>query len=254
MKWWGEEDIISVLHKNTILKYSDAANLEYNDWSTGEGEARKTNEAIYKATRSESQGCFTGVNNEHVLDFAVDGVTPPSVRIIYPTPDRADEGSPIPVAHIKGEEVDKLMYSLPGISTQLQSDNVGSDMLETNFMLAYDPTRLDAYDEEVNPNGIKYPEGHMALGQVIPMQLERQLATVYTKLKNYDSDLLGTLIRVKLTVNAPEGSDNPIISYFNNQYEMDIMYKNSDDKYEFRELNKFNENNTVTLNLVEDRS
>ena len=83
MKWWGEEDIISVLHKNKILKDSEASNpTEYNDWSNVEGEARKANEAIYKATRSESQGFFTGVNNDHVLDFAVDGVTPPSVRII----------------------------------------------------------------------------------------------------------------------------------------------------------------------------
>ncbi len=233
MFWYGEVDKIGVFSKNAVVEYSDGRAIstiwdsDRTDVLANANTPESTNKAVvntYKATRSMSEGFFTGSNDAEIIDFGnplTDDA--PSIRIVWPGTINQAKWVDVVV-----DEPEKLVIALPATDVQVQDDAAAASTVAYNIMLAKYPSKLDPFHAVNNPNGIKFPDRHQTVGQSIPMELERQSAVVYTKIKNYTQEnkgLFGALNTVKFEPRTKTGAPIEGFVYEAGAYSMDILNK-----------------------------
>ena len=199
-RWYAEQDRVNFYGKNVKKGFAGPATV-INFWSDYGKNTGAAKPAEYKATRSENDPYFTGVDDENILDWngntAFDpaeflGVYPITVGLALATDENkkwADGGS---------APAQFVFTNLPDLSNQAQTSGTdGNSIAEKTLMVAYNTA---------------YPEkSYESVGEKVVLKFDRPMGYLGWKTKNYDKDeelekygeslkeYLGSLTKVEVT-------------------------------------------------------
>lgn len=199
-RWYAEQDRVNFYGKNVKKGFAGPATV-INFWSDYGKNTGAAKPAEYKATRSENDPYFTGVNDENILDWNGNaalnpaeflGVYPTTVGLALATDENkkwADGGS-APAQFVFTE--------LPDLSNQMQTSGTdGNSIAERTLMVAYNTA---------------YPEkSYESVGEKVEMKFDRPMGYLGWRTLNYDKDpelekygeslkeYLGSLTKVEVT-------------------------------------------------------
>lgn len=195
--WTAEKDYISVFSAGTYTMQpgtSGSADVQQNNqWGTQNDFLNS--QVTYKATRSERNAYFTGIQPNNVLDFgaAVTQDAPAKFIALYPTTAMVD-------SYTKNGEAEVVEVSLPAIpATQTQNNQAGNGIYEK--IAKYSVT-----------NGYAAEDNKAAVGENVQMNFVRvNPAVVYqTKGLNAYKTEFGKLQTIELESNGQVKADGTL--------------------------------------------
>ncbi|MEG0518671.1 MAG: leucine-rich repeat protein [Bacteroidales bacterium] len=171
--WYAEQDQIGILYKNAYKKGASAT-FEANKW------VNVSNQAIYKATTSGSRGFFASNETDEYLEWAKDGdvYRKASFRAYWPK--------------VALTATAPNVVLIPQLSEQNQSNMVGAETVNYNFMTA---ETLD-----VTPK-----ESYNSVGETANLKFVSQFATATFAIKNAKATF-GMLKSITLTADATKNT------------------------------------------------
>ena len=194
--WTAEKDYITVYSTGT---YTTTAGTEgtstqkKNTWDT-QGDFLSS-KVTYKATRSERNAYFTGIQPDNVLDFAAETTqnTPAKFIALYPATATVE-------SYVNTGATETVKVSLPGIpATQTQNNQAGNGIYEN--IAKYSVT-----------NGYAAEDNKSAVGENVQMSFVRvNPAIVYqTKGLNAYKTEFGKLQKIELVSNGQVKADGTL--------------------------------------------
>ena len=199
-RWYAEQDRVKFYGKNVIKGFTDpGTTVQY--WSDYVKSTDAVEVAQYKATRSENDPYFTGVNDDNILRWSRNTALNPAEFLgVYPT----TVGLGLATADNKkwvdgsGSPAQFVFTELPSLSNQTQTSGTdGNSIAEKTLMVAYNT----AYPEE----------GYESVGEKVVLKFDRPMGYLGWRTLNYDKDpelekygeslkeYLGSLTKVEVT-------------------------------------------------------
>lgn len=199
-RWYAEQDRVNFYGKNVRKGFTGPGTV-ISFWSDYGKDTDAAEPAQYKATRSENDPYFTGVNDGNILQWNGNtalspaeflGVYPTTVGLALATNENKKwtDGSSAPTQFV--------FTGLPDLSNQTQTSGTdGKSIAEKTLMVAYNT----AYKEE----------SYESVGEKVVLKFDRPMGYLGWKTKNYDRDeeletygeslkeYLGSLTKVKVT-------------------------------------------------------
>lgn len=199
-RWYAEQDRVKFYGKNVIKGFTyPGTTVQY--WSDYVKSTDAVEAAQYKATRSENDPYFTGVNDDNILRWSGNTALNPAEFLgVYPT----TVGLGLATADNKkwadgsGSPAQFVFTGLPSLSNQTQTSGTdGNSIAEKTLMVAYNT----AYPEE----------GYESVGEKVVLKFDRPMGYLGWRTLNYDKDpelekygeslkeYLGSLTKVEVT-------------------------------------------------------
>ena len=171
MFWYAEDDKLAVVGKDVKSGNGTAITA----WDAN-------SKVVYKASRTLGEGFFVAENTAEAFDFykTPQGWATPSFRYYWP----AD--ATVANDNLTG----KMLVTLPSLKNQQQNDLNGSSTVKYAFMSG-------KLDNVALPSA--NPEKYSASDVLIGMKLTRKFPLALFSVKNYDKNLHGKLVEIKMT-------------------------------------------------------
>lgn len=197
-RWYAEQDRVNFYGKDVIKGFTgQGATVQF--WSDY-GKDTPVEPAQYKATRSENDPYFTGINDDNILRWNSNTAQNPAEFLgVYPTSVTLALATDENKKWANGETPTQFVFTgLPGLSNQTQTSGTdGNSIAEKTLMVAYNT----AYPEK------KYE----SVGEKVEMKFDRPMGYLGWRTLNYDKDpelekygeslkkYLGSLKKVEVT-------------------------------------------------------
>lgn len=197
-RWYAEQDRVNFYGKDVIKGFTDpGATVQF--WSDY-GKNTPVKPAQYKATRSENDPYFTGINDDNILRWNSNTALNPAEFLgVYPTTVTLALATDENKKWADGETPTQFVFTgLPSLSSQTQTSGTdGNSIAERTLMVAYNTA---------------YPEkSYESVGEKVEMKFDRPMGYLGWRTLNYDKDpelekygeslkeYLGSLTKVEVT-------------------------------------------------------
>ena len=217
--WWAEQDRIAIISTNTD-GITGANTAE--EWAVGAAGANEMTPAVYKATKSQRKGWFTGINDNNILDFyAADKAS--QFLAIYPYKVGNGMVSIKGAKPTTGENI--VRYKVSGfadLANQTQNDVNGNGIYENMIKYSYSTAKkensYDAVGEKVDLNFQRVLSG---------MVFKTANASEYTVAPEGGSSIFGNLKTITATLVGVQ-DENAATGYAVNKETPALIYNETD--------------------------
>lgn len=206
-RWYAEQDRVNFYGKNVKKGFTDPGTV-INFWSEY-GKNTPVEPALYKATRSENDPYFTGINDGNILRWNSNTALNPAEFLgVYPITVTLALATDENKKWTDGETPTQFVFTdLPSLSSQTQTSGTdGNSIAERTLMVAYNTA---------------YPEkSYESVGEKVEMKFDRPMGYLGWRTLNYDKDpelekygeslkeYLGSLKKVEVTAKGYDANGN----------------------------------------------